>query len=83
MVACCARRHQQAFSTQPIPSPTDNPIMERDNTTAELRRIEFEIALRAAGDGARLLRVLLQLGTALVVDLTPTVEDEEPLHWWR
>ena len=61
------------------------PNMDRNDTAAELRRIEAQIALAAAGDGAQLLRVMLQVGDGLVVDLVPRPEDDEPERWrrWR
>ena len=67
------------------PAPTDNPIMERNDTAAELRRLEVQIALGAVRDGAQLLTVMMQLGDGLVVDLVPRPEDEDSdLRWrWR
>ena len=57
--------------------------MERNKTAAELRRLEVAIALGVAGNGAELLRVMMQLGDGLVVDLVPRPEDEDARLWWR
>lgn len=54
--------------------------MEPIDTAAELRRLEAQIALSVVRAGAQLLRVMIQLGNGVVVDLVP---DEDSDLWWR